>query len=82
MPKAKQKTQLELLLIAITAKRVNDDTFMVPSDSDKSKMWYVDIKLKTCRDQNGNGCPFLYYYHECKHRQAVEMILKLLENWS
>jgi len=76
-----KKSYSQLLLIASTALRESEDVFMFPSVTDENKIWHTNYKLKTCRDQDGNGCPALYYFRLCKHLEAIDVILDMLKRW-
>lgn len=77
----KQKTYEELLVIAASAKRIDEDTFEFPSKSRKDHCWYVNVTLKTCRDLEGKGCPSLYYHGNCYHLSAAGLVLDLLRRF-
>lgn len=79
--KPKEKSKTELLILASKAVRIDEVTFMFPSETNESKRWYVNTKSKTCRDGDGNGCPSMFYYHNCKHLKAAEFLLTLLKQW-
>lgn len=79
--KPKEKTYEELVVIAATAKRIDEDTFEFPSKSRKGHYWYVNVTMKTCRDLEGKGCPALFYYGNCYHLQAAGVILNLLRRF-
>lgn len=82
MSTPKPKDTIELLKLALLTKRLNEEVFVIPSESDKNKLWHVNVQLHTCRDQNGNGCPAKYYYGTCKHELSTEMILEMMRQWS
>jgi hypothetical protein len=79
--KPKERTYTQLITIAASAKRINEDTFAVPSEHDPERIWYVNIILRTCRDKDGKGCPALYYYGDCYHLQSVAVLLDVLKRW-
>jgi hypothetical protein len=78
----KPKDAITLIKLALLTRRLNDNIFVIPSESNESKQWYVDISVHTCRDQVGNGCPAKYYYGTCKHELTVEMILQMIDQWT
>lgn len=80
--KPREKTQMECLMLGLKVTRIDELNFRVPSESDPEKSWIVNIKDKTCRDQDGKGCIPMFHWRTCKHYQSVSLISILLEKWT
>jgi hypothetical protein len=81
-PGRKIRTKEELLIIAMTATRYDEDCFDIPSESTPDRVWRVNVVKRFCRDHDGKGCIPMLNYYTCKHYEAALVAIEYLNQWS